>query len=153
MDIIYIIKTLIIGCLGAGGFYFIASFFLHYFPLPLYIKTQSILVVWASSRMKEEGDFADQLWKAGTVFFQVLMVITWWLVFGIYAVLLHHLLRHYIPIIGNLFWIYYGIAIVLPTLWAIVTCWRFFHPKEQKENNLIIEDDSNKTLIQRMIGE
>lgn len=153
MDIIYIIKTLLIGCLGAGGFYFITSFILHYFPLPLYIKTKSIIDAWAFSRVKTKGDFADKLWKATEVFFKILMVLTWWAIFGVYAFLLQQTLHYYLPIQGNLFWGYYALAIIFPSIWAIVTCWRFFNPKEKKEAIFVIEDDSDKTLIQRMAGE
>lgn len=149
MDIIILLKTLAIGCLGAGGFYFLMSFAFQYFPMPLFLKSRDIFLTWASKKHKKKGDFWDKIWNIGRVFFIVMMLLTWWGMFGMYAYCLYLGLHYYFDFAENAFWTHYAIAIALPCLWALVKFFGFFRSKSEKPP-VELEDDSNKTLLERM---
>ena len=148
MTVIIIIKTLAIGCLGAGGFCFIMSFLLPYFPMPALHQGKSILSAWTSSKHKEKGDLGEKVWTISQYFFIAIFVLIWWGAFAAYAYLLYNALLYYIPLTGNDFWLCYGIAIALPSLWALVQFFRFFKPKEEEQVG--VEDDAGKTILERM---
>jgi uncharacterized membrane protein YuzA (DUF378 family) len=150
MDLILIIKAFSIGCLGAIGFYFVISFMFQYFPLPMLLKTRTLLLTWASKKYKKDGDLADKVWTIGNNSLVVIILVIWWLIFGLFAYLLYNMLAYYIPVTGNSFWIYYGIAIVVPSLWALIQFFSFFKQKKEKEED--IDVDTNKTLIEQITG-
>lgn len=148
MDPILLSKTLLIGCLGAGGFYFIMSFAFQYFPLPLYLKSRSIALAWASSKHKKENDIWHRIWQLIRRFFVFVMLLTWWGIFAMYAYCYYNMLQYYTGDLGQQFWIYYGIGISIPALLVLIQFFRFFRPKI--EEKVTIEDWSDKTLIERM---
>jgi len=151
MDLILIIKAFAIGCLGAGGFYFVISFLFQYFPLPMFLKARSLLLVWASKKHKEEGDLGDKVWTIGNFTLAAMILHVWWLIFGVFSYLLYNMLHYYIPVTGNPFWIYYGIAIALPAIWALIQFIYFFIPKKEKEEEEI-DDSANKSLLEQISG-
>lgn len=153
MDVIYIIKALIIGCLGAGGYYFVISFIFHYFPMPLYIKLQTILTSWAGNKTKKKGDFADRVWNIGRGILIGTMLLTWLAIFAFFAYLLYNFITYYIPVEGNLKWSYYGIAVTLPSLWMLLKLFSFIPKKKQTSVQANPPQVAQKTLMEQMIGE
>jgi len=148
MEPILLSKALLIGCLGAGGFYFVMSFAFQYFPLPLYLKTRSIVLAWASSKHKKENDLWHRIWNLSRGFFIFVILLTWWGIFALYAYCYYNMLQYYTNDLGQQFWMYYGIGIAIPTLLVLLQFFRFFRPKIEEE--IEIEDWSDKTLLERM---
>ncbi|BDS14815.1 hypothetical protein [Aureispira anguillae] len=156
MELIYIIKALMIGCLGAGGFYFFISFLFHYFPMPLYLKAQDLLSSWAVQRFKKQGDRADRVWTIGNNILIVFLFLTWIATFVVYAFLLHQMLQYYLP--NTSYWVYYSIAISLPAIWAIVKLVQLILVAVSKKKKKEIATPPavptlKKTLLEQMVGE
>lgn len=153
MDIIYIIKALIIGSMGAGGFYFFIALLLHYFPLPLFIKTQNIVDTWAIKHYKKESAL-DRIWNIGRRMAQLAIVVMWLIIGGVFCYLLFNALSLYLPIDNTsvLFGYYYAIAIVPPLLWVIVRVTRYLLAKNKASKpSKPKEEPPRKTLIEQMI--
>lgn len=118
MDIIYSIKALMIGCMGAGGFYFFICLLLEYFPLPLFIKTQNLVDTWSIKHYKAEKSL-ERIWTIGNRMAQIIIVILCLVLLVVFAYFLHKVLSVYIPIDNKSlpFLYYYLIAIVPPFAW------------------------------------
>jgi len=155
MDIFFIIKALIIGCMGAGGFYFFIALLLHYFPLPLFIKTQDVVDSWAIKHYKTEKAL-EKIWKIGKRMAQLTIVIMWLLIIAAFTYLLYNALSLYLPIDNKsfLFLYYYLIAIAFPLTWLIFRVLKYSWVK-RKENkpSAPVEEPSRKTLLDQMTGE
>lgn len=147
MDYIYIIKALMIGILGAGGFYFMMAFSFQYFPLPIFLYVRARIATYAAKKHKKEGDFGAKIWQIGRFFMILTLLLVWWGIFGIYAYGLHQALTNYLPNAESYFWTYYGIAIAIPALWALVKFIRFFFAKKET-TAIIIEKDERPFLEQ-----
>lgn len=148
MDIIAWVKTLLIGYFGAGGFYVIVSFCYLYFPLPLFAKLQTLLSSWAAGRHKKKGNTMAKLWYLGIIGLIALMGLAWAATFGLYAYTVYIMLLRYVTTDMDIFWFYYVVATIFPAIWAIYRWKRFFREKEVE----VEEDDSGKTLLERMMG-
>lgn len=155
MDTIYIIKALMIGSMGAGGFYFFIALLLHYFPLPLFIKTQNIVDAWAIKHYKKESAL-ESIWNIGKRMSQLAIVVMWLIIGGIFCYLLYNALSLYLPIDNTsmLFKYYYIIAIVPPLLWTIVRITKYQMAKSKaKHPTPPKEEPIRKTLIEQMVEE
>lgn len=134
MDGIYIFKALILGIFGAGGFYFVVALVFHYFPMPAFLYFRERAVAETVKRYKKEGDLPHTLWKIARAIMIFMVLVAWWGIFAIFAYGLYTQLPRYIPTdTTEVFWIYYGIAIVFPALWALYRFIRFIFPKKKKE--------------------
>lgn len=137
MDGIYIFKALILGIFGAGGFYFVVAFVFHYFPMPAFFYFRERAVAETVKRYKKEGDLPHTLWKVARITMIVMILVAWWLVFAIFAYGLYLQLPNYIPSDNQeTFWGYYGIAVVMPALWALYRFVRFIFPKKKEKVEL-----------------
>ena len=155
MDIIYIIKALMIGCMGAGGFYFIISLLIHYFPLPLFIKTQNLVDTWAIKHSKTEKAL-ERIWNIGKRMAQLVIGIMWLVILAAFTYILYKTLSFYLPIDNKslLFLYYYLIAIALPLIWLLFRMVRYFWLKGKKEEpSAPVEEPPRKTLLEQMVGE
>jgi hypothetical protein len=155
MDIIYIIKALMIGCMGAGGFYFIMSLLLHYFPLPFLIKTQNLIDTWAIKHCKTDKAL-ERVWTIGKRMAKFTIVMICLSVFGVFTYLLYNVLSFYLPIDNKspLFISYYLIAIALPLSWILLKIIKYFWGKKKKnEPSPPVEEPPRKTLLEQMVEE
>jgi hypothetical protein len=155
MDIIFIVKALMIGCLGAGGFYVFIALLLHYFPLPLFLKTQNLVDVWAIKYYKTENAL-EKIWNIGKRLAQLAIVIVWLAVIGLFSYLLYNTLSFYILIDNKslLFFYYYLIAIVPPFTWALFRTLNYFWLKKKASKpSEPVEEPPRKTLLEQMAGE
>lgn len=158
MDIITLIKTLFIGCLGAGGYYIVASFVYHYFPMPFLNKNRSLLKAWGGKKYRNEEDiterkttnWVDIVWIIGTGLLIGFIILSWFVTFGIYLYGLHRALTLYIAP-TDFFWVYYGIAIIFPSIWVVVRTIRFIKPVP--EPDYFEEEDNSKPLLEQIIGD
>ncbi|WMX15372.1 hypothetical protein [Aureispira sp. CCB-E] len=154
MNIIYIVKALMIGSMGAGGFYFLISFLLHYFPLPLFLKTQNVVDAWAIKHYKTEKAL-DKIWNVGNKVAQITVTLMWLVILAAYVYLLYQVLSFYIPIDNRstLFLYYYLIAIALPIVWVLFRIATYAWAK-RKANQLSppVKTPPRKTLIEQMEG-
>lgn len=148
MDIISWVKTLLIGYLGAGGFYIVASFTYLYFPLPLFAKMRTMLTSWARGRHKKKGTWMAKLWYVGSFGLIALMSLAWWITLGLYGCVLYILLHRYVTTDANDIWIYFSVAMVLPAIWAIYRYIRFFNAKKEEK---VEEKEDDRTLLERMM--
>jgi hypothetical protein len=155
MDIIYSIKALMIGCMGAGGFYFFICLLLRYFPLPLFIKTQNIVDTWAIKRYNTEKAL-EKIWNIGRRMAQLLIVTMCLVLLVVFAYLLHNTLSFYIPIDNRSlsFLYYYLIAIVLPFAWFLFKTIKYLWVKKKKSTpSPPLEEPLRKTLLEQMVEE
>ena len=155
MDIIYSIKALMIGCMGAGSFYFFICLLLDYFPLPLFIKTQNLVDIWAIKHYKKEKTL-EKIWTIGNRMAQILIVTLCLVLLVVFAYFLHKVLSVYIPIDNkNLpFLYYYLIAIVPPFTWFLVKIVRYLWVKKKEDTpSAPLEEPARKTLLEQMVGE
>lgn len=150
MDIISWVKTLLIGYLGAGGFYIIASFTYLYFPLPLFAKLRTILSSWAKGRLKKNSKWMARLWYLGTLGLLALMALAWLATLGLYGYALYIMLQRYVTTDANDIWIYFGVAMSLPSIWAIYRLVHFFPSKKSKK--IEEEEEDNRPLLERMMN-
>lgn len=155
MDIIILIKTLFIGCFGAGGFYFVMSFVYHYFPLPLLIKMRDLLSAWGKKKHRDkaletDSAWVDTVWSLGSNILILFIIIAWVLTFALYVYYLQIALEHYIGM-TEFFWIYFGIAVCMPSLWVLVHTIRFFRPVTKPVSLEEIKDD--KSLLEQVAGD
>jgi hypothetical protein len=155
MDIIYSIKALMIGCMGAGGFYFLVALFLHYFPLPLFIKTQNIVDTWAAKRYETEKAL-ERIWNIGRIMARIAIVILYLVLLSTFTYLLYKVLSFYLPIDNKslLFLYYYLIAVVPPLTWFFFKIAKYLWGKKKaKTPSAPIEEPPRKTLLEQMVGE
>lgn len=155
MDIIYVIKALMIGSMGAGGFYFVVSLLLHYFPLPLFIKTQNIVDTWAIKRYDTDKSL-ERIWNIGRWMSFAAIVVVCLVLLSAFSYLLYRTLSLYIRIDNKslLFLYYYLIAAVPPFAWFIFKILRYFLGKKQaKEPSAPVEEPPRKTLLEQMLEE
>lgn len=155
MDIIYIIKALMIGCMGAGGFYFVISLLLHYFPLPLFIKTQNVVDTWAIKRYESEKAL-ERIWNIGRLMARIAIVILCLVLISAFAYLLYKMLSFYLPIDNKslLFFYYYLIAFVPPFSWFLFKVARYLWGKKKaKTPSAPVEEPPRKTLLEQMLEE
>jgi|VirMetMinimDraft_7_1064189.scaffolds.fasta_scaffold62197_2 hypothetical protein len=155
MDLIYIIKAVMIGSLGGGGFYFIIALLLHYFPLPLFIKTQNIVDAWAIKRYETEKAL-DRIWNIGKRMAGLAIAIMYLVIFAAFTYILYKTLSFYLPIDNKslLFLYYYLIAIALPLSWLLFRMVRYFWLKGKKEKpSAPAEEPVRKTLLEQMVEE
>ncbi|MBL4648398.1 MAG: hypothetical protein JKY03_01610 [Aureispira sp.] len=155
MDIIYSIKALMIGCMGAGGFYFFIALLLHYFPLPLFIKTQNIVDTWAIKRYNTEKAL-KRIWNIGRRVAQVLIVTMCLVLLVVFAYFLYNVLSFYIPIDNRSlsFLYYYLIAIVPPLAWFLFKTIKYLWVKKKASNpSPPVEEPPRKTLLEQIAGE
>ncbi len=150
MDTIYIIKALMLGTLGAGGFYFLTALVFHYFPLPFFLYARTRILTFASKKHQKKGDFGDKIWGLGRFFIILGLLIFWWGLFVVYAWNLNQILRVYLPDTGDNFWTYYGLAIALPLLVSAIQFVRFFFAKAEPEFMVIENDD--RPLLEQLKG-
>jgi len=136
MDIIQIIKALGIGTFGAGGYYFFVAFVVHYFPLPLLRYAKDRALTFLSQKHQKKGDWADRSWKIVQSLLSILIAVMWWGFFGVYVYLLYRMLDYYLIAEGTLFYIYFGISLVFPSIWALVRFINFYRkPTEYSAPN------------------
>lgn len=155
MDIIYSIKALMIGCMGAGAFYFFVSLLLHYFPLPLFIKTQNLVDNWAIKRYQSEKAL-ERIWNIGKRVAQILIVTLCLGLVVVFAFILYKVLSVYILIDNKsfVFLYYYLIAFVPPFTWFLVKIVRYLWlKKKESKPSAPVEEPPRKTLIEQIAGE
>lgn len=146
MTAIALSKVLLLGCGGALGYYFILSYLLQHFPLPLFFNANSFLEGWHLKRQARNPDVSDFWWRLGKSTLNVLLLFVWWLTFGGFAYLLYQVLDYYFPDAGDSFWPYYSIAIALPAIWVLVQSVLFFRKRPVEEIN--VEVDTRPLLEQ-----
>lgn len=155
MDIIYIIKALMIGSMGAGGFYFVVSLLLHYFPLPLFIKTQNVVDTWAIKRYESEKAL-ERIWNIGRWMSLIAIVLLFIVLLSAFAYLLYKTLSLYILVDNQsvLFFYYYLIAAVPPFTWFLFKIIKYFWGKKQQSTpSAPVEEPPRKTLLEQMLEE
>ena len=141
--------------MGAGSFYFFVSLLLHYFPLPLFIKTQNIVDTWAIKRYSSEKSL-ERIWNIGKLTAHILIIILCLMLLAVFAYLLYNVLSFYLPIDNksSLFLYYYLIAIVLPFLWFSFKILQYFWVKRKESKpSAPVEEPPRKTLLEQMVGE
>ncbi|MFT5648463.1 MAG: hypothetical protein ACI976_003163 [Aureispira sp.] len=155
MDIIYSIKALMIGCMGAGGFYFFICLLLGYFPLPLFIKTQNLVDTWSIKHYSTEKGL-ERIWTIGNWMAQILIVTLSLGLLVVFAYFLHKVLSVYIPIDNKSlpFLYYYLIAIVPPFTWFLFKIVHYLWVKKKGTKfSAPVEEPPRKTLLEQMVGE
>lgn len=155
MDIIFIIKAIIIGSMSAGGFYFLIALLVHYFPLPLFIKTQNVVDSWTIRHYKTE-EALDKTWNIGKRMAQLAIVTMWLVLIAAFTYLLYKVLSIYLPIdnTSSLFLYYYLIAIALPLtclLFKVLKYW--WGKKKNRRPSPPVKEPPRKTLLEQMTGE
>ena len=103
MNTIYIIKALLIGFFGAGGFYIFMAFVFMYFPMPIFLYIQTRVLTWARKKHKKSRVWVDGVWKTIRFLLVTAMLITWWGMFAGYSMCLHRALTLYLPDAGSFF--------------------------------------------------
>jgi hypothetical protein len=144
-----------IGSMGAGGFYFFISLLLHYFPLPLFIKTQNIVDTWAIKRYDTDKAL-ERIWNIGKWMSFAAIVVVYLVLLATFSYLLYNALSLYIPIDNKslLFLYYYLIAAVPPFTWFIFKIVKYFWGKKKNSTpSAPVEEPPRKTLLEQMLEE
>lgn len=139
MTVIALSKILLLGCGGALGYYFIASYIFSYFPMPFFWSAKAFLEGWCLQHQAEQKKRTVFWWSIGNTILNIALLITWWLFFAGFAYLFYFVLHYYFSKAGELFWLYYVIGLALPTIWVLVYSVLFFRKKNMDDQTPTID--------------
>lgn len=120
MNTILIIKSLFIGLIWAGSFYLVISYIFPIFPMPQLLYIRNFLNRHSDKIALYDEEKGRKRWNFYKGIMKLLTALIWIGLSVLFAYLLISVLQAYIPIENEQFWVYYGIAIALPSLVILV---------------------------------
>jgi hypothetical protein len=119
MSTFLIIKSIIIGFVGAGSYYLLAAFIFLYFPMPLFYNLRERIGIKLKNKHKKPGDFSAKLWNLFSHLLILSMRLIWIGLFIGYGFFNLKVVNQYCC--SNQFTLHYwAISSFLPFLWALV---------------------------------
>lgn len=142
-------KTLLLGCGGAVAYYFLVSYVFRLVIYPTYRKVADFLLhesIKPEARIKTDRYLS--LLRAFRLGLSFLMGITWWLLFGGCVYVLYSLLAYYFTVQHAAFGWLFGLAVLLPAIWAL---WNFIGFFKQKPPLPITWKMDTRPLFDQML--
>ncbi len=154
MDFITFARAAAIGFAWAGTYFSIIALLFPIFPLPLFFDLYRHSRNYAATKFKKNKANGIEWYEKAAKAMRWLAILIWLFILGLYLYSLSDILGWYMDLAGRDFWVLFGTAAALPSLWfirkAFKAWYRTYYYSDLKEEWLQ-KEISDKPITQQLL--